>query len=140
MNIEFAKSMSGHDRNQYYLIIKKEDEFVYLVNGTTKPLTKPKKKNRKHNQKSNKNNRKAAEQLNKEDYMSKADVIEVEGVVVEKLPNAFFKVELENGHQILATISGKLRMNFIRILPGDKVTIEMSPYDLSKGRIIWRDK
>ena len=65
--------------------------------------------------------------------MSKADVIEVEGVVVEKL-------ELENGHQILATISGKLRMNFIRILPGDKVTIEMSPYDLSKGRIIWRDK
>ena len=62
--------------------------------------------------------------------MSKADVIEVEGVVVEKLPNAFFKVELENGHQILATISGKLRMNFIRILPGDKVTIEMSPYDL----------
>ena len=64
--------------------------------------------------------------------MSKADVIEVEGVVVEKLPNAFFKVELENGHQILATISGKLRMNFIRILPGDKVTIEMSPYDLTK--------
>ena len=72
--------------------------------------------------------------------MSKADVIEVEGVVVEKLPNAFFKVELENGHQILATISGKLRMNFIRIFPGDMVTIEKSPYDLSKGRIIWRDK
>ena len=72
--------------------------------------------------------------------MSKADVIEVEGVVVEKLPNAFFKVELENGHQILATISGKLRMNFIRILPGDKVTIEMSPYDLTKGRIIFRFK
>lgn len=72
--------------------------------------------------------------------MSKADVIEVEGTVVEKLPNAFFKVELENGHQILAIISGKLRMNFIRILPGDKVTIEMSPYDLTKGRIIWRDK
>lgn len=72
--------------------------------------------------------------------MSKADVIEVEGVVVEKLPNAMFAVQLENGHQILAHISGKLRMNFIRILPGDKVTIEMSPYDLSKGRIIWRDK
>ena len=68
------------------------------------------------------------------------DVIEIEGKVVEKLPNAFFKVELENGHQILATISGKLRMNFIRILPGDKVTIELSPYDLTKGRIIWRDK
>ena len=72
--------------------------------------------------------------------MSKADVIEVEGTVVEKLQNAMFQVELENGHQILAHISGKLRMNFIRILPGDKVTIEMSPYDLTKGRIIWRDK
>ena len=72
--------------------------------------------------------------------MSKADVIEVEGVVVEKLPNAMFKVELENGHQILAHIIGKLRQNYIRILPGDKVSIEMSPYDLSKGRIIWRDK
>ena len=72
--------------------------------------------------------------------MSKADVIEIEGVVVEKLPNAMFKVELENGHIVLAHISGKLRMNFIKILPGDKVTVQMSPYDLSKGRIIWRDK
>ena len=72
--------------------------------------------------------------------MSKADVIEIEGVVVEKLPNAMFKVELENKHIVLATISGKLRMNYIRILPGDQVTMEMSPYDLSKGRIIWRDK
>jgi len=72
--------------------------------------------------------------------MSKADVIEIEGVVVEKLPNAMFKVELENGHIVLAHISGKIRMNFIKILPGDKVTLEMSPYDLSKGRIIWRDK
>ena len=72
--------------------------------------------------------------------MSKEDVIEIEGTVVEALPSAQFKVELPNGHQILAHISGKLRMNFIRILPGDKVTVEMSPYDLSKGRIIWRDK
>ena len=72
--------------------------------------------------------------------MSQADVIEIEGVVVEKLPNAMFQGELENGHKVLATISGKLRMNYIRILPGDKVTLEMSPYDLSKGRIIWRDK
>ena len=69
--------------------------------------------------------------------MSKTDVIEIEGVVVEKLPNAMFKVELENGHIVLAHISGKLRMNFIKILPGDKVTLEMSPYDLSKGRIVW---
>ena len=72
--------------------------------------------------------------------MSKQDVIEVEGVVLESLPNAMFKVELENGHQVLAHISGKLRKNFIRILPGDKVTMEMSPYDLTKGRITWRDK
>lgn len=72
--------------------------------------------------------------------MSKNDVIEVEGVVLEKLPNAMFQVELENGHTILAHISGKLRMNFIKIIPGDKVLIEMSPYDLTKGRIIWRAK
>ena len=72
--------------------------------------------------------------------MSKADVIEIEGTVVEKLPNAKFKVELENGHQVLAHISGKLRTNFIKILPGDKVTLELSPYDLTKGRITWRDK
>ena len=72
--------------------------------------------------------------------MSKADVIEVEGTILEKLPNAMFQVQLENGHQVLAHISGKLRMNFIRILPGDKVTNGMSPYDLTKGRIIWRDK
>ena len=72
--------------------------------------------------------------------MSKQDVIEVEGIVREALPNAQFKVELQNGHVILAVISGKLRMNFIRILPGDKVTVEMSPYDLSRGRITWRSK
>jgi translation initiation factor IF-1 len=72
--------------------------------------------------------------------MSKEDVIELEGKVVEALPNAQFMVELQNGHQILAHISGKLRMNFIRILPGDKVTVEMSPYDLTKGRITWRSK
>ena len=72
--------------------------------------------------------------------MSKDDVIEVEGTVIEAMPNAMFQVELQNGHRLLAHISGKLRMNFIRILPGDKVTIEMSPYDLSKGRITWRSK
>ena len=72
--------------------------------------------------------------------MAKSDVIEIEGTVLEKLPNAMFKVELENGHQVLAHIRSKLRMNYIRILPGDKVTMELSPYDLSKGRIVWRDK
>ncbi|MCL2057841.1 MAG: translation initiation factor IF-1 [Oscillospiraceae bacterium] len=72
--------------------------------------------------------------------MAKSDVIEVEGVVSEALPNATFKVDLQNGHRVLAHISGKLRMNFIRILPGDKVTLELSPYDLTRGRITWRGK
>lgn len=72
--------------------------------------------------------------------MSKDDEIELEGTVVEALPNTMFKVDIGNGHEILATISGKLRMNYIRILPGDKVTIRMSPYDLTRGRITWRSK
>lgn len=75
-----------------------------------------------------------------EKSMSKKDVIEVEGKVLEALPNAMFKVELQNGHQILAHISGKLRMNYIRILEGDEVAVELSPYDLSRGRITWRKK
>ena len=72
--------------------------------------------------------------------MSKEDVIELEGTVVETLPNTTFKVELENGHQILAHISGKLRINYIKILPGDKVKVKVSPYDLTRGRITWRAK
>jgi translation initiation factor IF-1 len=72
--------------------------------------------------------------------LSKDDVIEVEGKIIEALPNAMFQVELENGHKVLAHISGKLRMNFIRILPGDRVTLELSPYDLTRGRITWRAK
>ena len=72
--------------------------------------------------------------------MAKSDMIEVDGVVVESLPNTTFQVDIGNGHMILAHISGKLRMNFIRILPGDKVTVEMSPYDLTRGRITWRSK
>lgn len=72
--------------------------------------------------------------------MAKEDMIEVEGTITETLPNAMFNVELENGHEILAHVSGKIRMNYIRILPGDKVTVEMSPYDLTKGRITYRFK
>lgn len=72
--------------------------------------------------------------------MSKQDVIEVEGTVVEALPNAMFQVKLENGHVVLAHISGKMRMNFIRILPGDRVTVEITPYDLKRGRITYRFK
>ena len=72
--------------------------------------------------------------------MSKSDVIEVEGVVTESYPNAMFEVQLPNGHKILAHVSGKMRMKYIRIYPGDKVTIELSPYDLTRGRITWRSK
>jgi len=72
--------------------------------------------------------------------LSKVDVIEVQGIVRETYPNASFEVELDNGHKVLAHISGKLRMNYIRILPGDRVTVELSPYDLSRGRITWRGK
>lgn len=72
--------------------------------------------------------------------MAKDDVIEVQGIVVESLPNAMFRVELDNGHKVLAHISGRIRMHFIRILPGDKVTVELSPYDLSRGRIVYRHK
>ncbi|MGZ3512708.1 MAG: translation initiation factor IF-1 [Thermodesulfobacteriota bacterium] len=72
--------------------------------------------------------------------MPKVDAIQVEGRVLETLPNAMFRVELENGHKVLAHISGKMRMHFIKILPGDKVTVELSPYDLSRGRIIFREK
>lgn len=72
--------------------------------------------------------------------MTKKDTIEVEGVVTEALPNAMFRVELDNGHKVLAHISGKMRMNFIRILPGDRVLVELSPYDFSRGRIVYRFK
>ncbi len=72
--------------------------------------------------------------------MAKEDMISVEGTVVEPLPNAMFRVELSNGHKVLAHISGKMRMHFIKILPGDKVTVELSPYDLSRGRIVYREK
>ena len=72
--------------------------------------------------------------------MAKEDMIEVEGTVIEALPNAMFNAELPGGHKVLAHISGKLRMNFIKILPGDKVTLQMSPYDLTRGRITWRSK
>jgi translation initiation factor IF-1 len=74
------------------------------------------------------------------DWMAKEEAIRVEGVVLETLPNAMFRVELENKHQVLAHISGKMRMHFIKILPGDKVTLELSPYDLSRGRIVYRSK
>ena len=109
-----ARSLAGNDKDKIYVITEDLGTYVSLLAENGRVL----RRNKKHVQ----------------------IIIEIEGVVVEKLPNAMFQVELENGHKVLATISGKLRMNYIRILPGDKVTLEMSPYDLSKGRIIWRDK
>ena len=138
-----ARVKAGHDRNQYYVVQSQDEKFVYLVNGTTRTCDRPRKKSYKHVQLVKKLPQEVLEAVNKPgltENAKAAKLIEVEGTILEKLPNAMFQVQLENGHQVLAHISGKLRMNFIRILPGDKVTIEMSPYDLTKGRIIWRDK
>ena len=110
-------SKAGRDKNHLMVVVSADDKFLYLCDGKERPLEKPKRTK-----------------------VSKEDMIELEGVVVEAMPNAMFKVEIQGGHIILAHISGKLRMNFIRILPGDKVTVEMSPYDLSKDRITWRSK
>ena len=157
-----ARSLAGHDKGKVYMVLDVKEPFVYLVDGKIRTLDHPKKKRIKHVQVDRhipewiqnviregrdlqdsdviRGRREYGESKTGGNAMSKADVIEVEGTVLEKLPNAMFKVELENKHVVLAHISGKLRMNFIRILPGDKVTMELSPYDLSKGRIIWRDK
>ena len=149
----FARSLAGHDKGKLYVISDVQEPYVFLVDGKIRTANRPKKKKLIHVQPDyemtdavrDEDIRKALKEkscteLKEDQSMSKADVIEVEGTVLEKLPNAMFKVELENKHVVLAHISGKLRMNFIRILPGDKVTIELSPYDLDKGRIIWRDK
>ena len=149
----FARSLAGHDKGRLYVISDVQEPYVFLVDGKIRTANRPKKKKLIHVQPDyemtdavrDEDIRKAlkeksCKELKEAQSMSKADVIEVEGTVLEKLPNAMFKVELENKHVVLAHISGKLRMNFIRILPGDKVTIELSPYDLDKGRIIWRDK
>ena len=133
-----VRSKAGHDKDHVYVIIRVEKNYLYLSDGDLKPLNQMKKKNVRHLQPILSE---YAEDISADEAIrSLCRRIKNEGVVVEKLPNAMFKVELENGHIVLAHISGKLRMNFIKILPGDKVTLEMSPYDLSKGRIVWRDK
>ena len=149
----FARSLAGHDKGRLYVISDVQEPYVFLVDGKIRTANRPKKKKLIHVQPDYEMTdavrdedirkvlkEKSCTELKEAESMSKADVIEVEGTVLEKLPNAMFKVELENKHVVLAHISGKLRMNFIRILPGDKVTIELSPYDLDKGRIIWREK
>lgn len=156
-------SKAGRDKDRFFMIVAKiNEEYVYISDGSLRLIEKPKKKKIKHlsftnilseeirelilsgNVINNSLIRKflQSHDMNKEvwDLMSKEDVIEMQGTVLEALPNAMFEVELESGHKILAHISGKLRMNFIKILPGDKVTVELSPYDLTRGRITWRAK
>lgn len=156
-------SKAGRDKDRFFMIVSKlNEEYVYISDGSLRLIQKPKKKKIKHlsftnilseeirelilsgNTINNSLIRKflQSHDMNKEvwDLMSKEDVIEMQGTVLESLPNAMFEVELESGHKILAHISGKLRMNFIKILPGDKVTVELSPYDLTRGRITWRAK
>ena len=113
-----AKSLAGHDKDKVYVIVGLDEQYTYLADGERKTLQSPKKKKKKH-----------VQLIREQHEISEADDVKLKRIL-----------ELENGHQVLAHISGKLRMNFIKILPGDKVTLELSPYDLSKGRIIWRDK
>ena len=124
---DIVLSLTGRDRGQLMLVVAEEGDFLLLANGRARRAENPKRKRRKHVSLQG-------------PCDERTRLIELEGTVVEALPNAMFQVELPNGHKILAHISGKLRMNFIRILPGDKVTVQMSPYDLTRGRITWRSK
>ena len=155
-------SKRGRDAGGYFMVSEIRDaDFVFIADGHTHKLARPKKKNIKHLKNSGHVLEGIAEKLiagkkvfdsevrsalrsfnepSAPQSMSKDDVIEVEGKVIEVLPNTKFIVELANSHKITAHISGKLRMNYIRIMKGDNVTVEMSPYDLTKGRIIWRSK
>ena len=146
-------SLSGKDRGRLLAVTGGDDRRVLTADGKHRKLSSPKAKNPRHlrptawtltpsQMRTDRQLRRALRQTGKRrnPVLAKDDVIEIEGVVLEALPNAQFQVELPNGHKILAHISGKLRMNYIRILPGDKVTVEMSPYDLTKGRITWRSK
>ena len=159
-----VRSTAGRDKGNYFVVTGLTGAAAEICDGRLHRLEKPKRKNFRHlapttkilTSQSMATNRllrnalaafpaavpKSYNSVNQRGgcEMSKQDVIEIEGTVVEALPNAMFQVELQNGHKILAHISGKLRMNFIRILPGDKVTVEMSPYDLTRGRITWRSK
>ena len=122
-----AWSLAGHDKEGIFIIIKEDAEYVYLADGRLRTVGKPKRKKKKHVQASRIRDEKLCDKL-------------MSGSTVTDEEIKYFIKQYRAKHIVLATISGKLRMNYIRILPGDKVTMEMSPYDLSKGRIIWRDK
>ena len=160
-----VRSVAGRDTGSYFFVLATEEDFLLLADGKRRRLESPKRKRRtpcavcggkrqlpslKRSEAAKKSQTvsfvepsprmSAVIKTRRDRNLAKSDMIEVEGVVVESLPNTTFQVDIGNGHTILAHISGKLRMNFIRILPGDKVTVEMSPYDLTRGRITWRSK
>ncbi len=160
---DIVLSLSGRDKGQYFLLVDIEDKYAFIANGKSRKVKALKKKNLKHlksvkiavlteiairiqsgqpvgNQILAKAIKSELQKNRRIKFVSKDDVIETEGVIVEALPNATFTVKLSNGHIITAYISGKLRMHYIKIIPGDSVKLEMSPYDLTKGRIIWRSK
>ena len=148
---QIVRSLAGHDKGALFCVLDTDGGYLLLCDGKRRRLERPKRKKEKHTQLLgtlpqprlaefqagiNRSNR----DIRRYDALAKDDMIEVEGVVTESLPNTTFHVDIGNGHIILAHISGKLRMNFIRILPGDKVTVQMSPYDVTRGRITWRSK
>ena len=146
-----VQSTQGRDAGRYFVVLQVvDDRYVLMADGQSRKIDHPKKKKMMHlrpkpivvnvDPQALENKHLQDSDLRKALSASKSDVIELEGKVVEALPNAMFKVELPNGHIVTAVISGKMRMNFIRIYPGDKVKIELSPYDLNRGRITWRSK
>ena len=137
---DVVRATAGRDKDKLFFVVGMEDGMVFLADGKGRRLEAPKRKKLKHVRLEARRDCRAAVKLQSVWSLAKDDVIELEGTVVESLPNTMFQVDIGNGHTILAHISGKLRMNYIRILPGDKVTVQMSPYDLTRGRITWRSK
>ena len=149
---QIVRSLAGHDRGGLFCVLDTDGPYLLLCDGKRRKLENPKRKKAVHTAPAGDFQHPVLDQLRTGGNLSnrdirralaalaKDDMIEVEGVVTESLPNTTFHVDIGNGHIILAHISGKLRMNFIRILPGDKVTVQMSPYDVTRGRITWRSK
>ena len=156
---QIVRSLAGHDKGDVFCILDTEGPYLLLADGkqplpsakrpsmwlarenfTTRPWSVSGQERKQLTARSGGRWPLSEPSLGGYDALAKDDMIEVEGVVTESLPNTTFHVDIGNGHIILAHISGKLRMNFIRILPGDKVTVQMSPYDVTRGRITWRSK
>ena len=158
---QIVRSLRGHDSGELFCVMDVESGWLLLADGKRRRVNKPKRKNEKHVVLAGGGNTPPLKKSGwaslsatvscarrwqpfetkwRYDALAKDDMIELEGVVTEALPNTTFNVDIGNGDIILALISGKLRMNFIRILPGDKVTVQMSPYDLTRGRSTWRSK